>query len=175
MPGLWVRASPGATTVFVEREKLFVEKENISPRPGIEPGPSTWQAEILTTRLSRNRWLLAKDSTGRIDNCDSSKIVFGTVGRIRTSKLEGALFQANCTRWEKLFLVDFEHGSCWLIAQVGSCDPPPPLVSHCAEMHVKGTWACSATQWQFNQHCCLFLPHFYKIFTIVDNFDNSWQ
>ena len=24
------------------------------PRPGIEPGPSTWQAEILTTRLSRN-------------------------------------------------------------------------------------------------------------------------
>ena len=37
-----------------EREKLFVEKENISPRPGIEPGPSTWQAEILTTRLSRN-------------------------------------------------------------------------------------------------------------------------
>ena len=24
-----------------EREKLFVEKENISPRPGIEPGPST--------------------------------------------------------------------------------------------------------------------------------------
>ena len=25
-----------------------------SPRPGIEPGPSTWQAEILTTRLSRN-------------------------------------------------------------------------------------------------------------------------
>ena len=24
-----------------------------SPRPGIEPGPSTWQAEILTTRLSR--------------------------------------------------------------------------------------------------------------------------
>ena len=27
-----------------------------SPRPGIEPGPSTWQAEILTTRLSRNLW-----------------------------------------------------------------------------------------------------------------------
>ena len=25
----------------------------VSPRPGIEPGPSTWQAEILTTRLSR--------------------------------------------------------------------------------------------------------------------------
>ena len=24
-----------------EREKPFVEKENISPRPGIEPGPST--------------------------------------------------------------------------------------------------------------------------------------
>ena len=32
--------------------------KSISPRPGIEPGPSTWQAEILTTRLSRiiNRW-----------------------------------------------------------------------------------------------------------------------
>ena len=33
-------------------------KSKISPRPGIEPGPSTWQAEILTTRLSRiiNSW-----------------------------------------------------------------------------------------------------------------------
>ena len=28
--------------------------QNVPPRPGIEPGPSTWQAEILTTRLSRN-------------------------------------------------------------------------------------------------------------------------
>ena len=37
--------------------KAFCCKENISPRPGIEPGPSTWQAEILTTRLSRNRGL----------------------------------------------------------------------------------------------------------------------
>ena len=27
--------------------------KSCSPRPGIEPGPSTWQAEILTTRLSR--------------------------------------------------------------------------------------------------------------------------
>ena len=27
--------------------------KKLSPRPGIEPGPSTWQAEILTTRLSR--------------------------------------------------------------------------------------------------------------------------
>ena len=32
---------------------LFEGKKNVSPRPGIEPGPSTWQAEILTTRLSR--------------------------------------------------------------------------------------------------------------------------
>ena len=31
----------------------FSNKNNVSPRPGIEPGPSTWQAEILTTRLSR--------------------------------------------------------------------------------------------------------------------------
>lgn len=38
------------TTVYQNTEK---EKRN-SPRPGIEPGPSTWQAEILTTRLSRN-------------------------------------------------------------------------------------------------------------------------
>ena len=30
--------------------------QNVPPRPGIEPGPSTWQAEILTTRLSRNRY-----------------------------------------------------------------------------------------------------------------------
>ena len=37
------------TTVYQNTEK---EKRN-SPRPGIEPGPSTWQAEILTTRLSR--------------------------------------------------------------------------------------------------------------------------
>ena len=29
------------------------EGKRFSPRPGIEPGPSTWQAEILTTRLSR--------------------------------------------------------------------------------------------------------------------------
>ena len=28
-------------------------EKNVPPRPGIEPGPSTWQAEILTTRLSR--------------------------------------------------------------------------------------------------------------------------
>ena len=80
-----------------EREKLFVEKENISPRPGIEPGPSTWQAEILTTRLSRNRWLLAKDSTGRIDNCDSSmssKKVFDAVGRIRTYAPRGKLISS---------------------------------------------------------------------------------
>ena len=37
------------------------------PRPGIEPGPSTWQAEILTTRLSRT-WrhrLEASDTEGR--------------------------------------------------------------------------------------------------------------
>ena len=27
--------------------------KSVTPRPGIEPGPSTWQAEILTTRLSR--------------------------------------------------------------------------------------------------------------------------
>ena len=35
-----------------------VEKD--PPRPGIEPGPSTWQAEILTTRLSRNhfKWMV---------------------------------------------------------------------------------------------------------------------
>ena len=32
---------------------LFKGNKNVSPRPGIEPGPSTWQAEILTTRLSR--------------------------------------------------------------------------------------------------------------------------
>ena len=34
----------------------FSERKKVSPRPGIEPGPSTWQAEILTTRLSRT-WL----------------------------------------------------------------------------------------------------------------------
>ena len=34
---------------------LSIGEEKNSPRPGIEPGPSTWQAEILTTRLSRNR------------------------------------------------------------------------------------------------------------------------
>ena len=31
---------------------MVVSKKS-TPRPGIEPGPSTWQAEILTTRLSR--------------------------------------------------------------------------------------------------------------------------
>ncbi len=30
-----------------------LEKRKVSPRPGIVPGPSTWQAEILTTRLTR--------------------------------------------------------------------------------------------------------------------------
>ena len=32
---------------------LITGGKKLSPRPGIEPGPSTWQAEILTTRLSR--------------------------------------------------------------------------------------------------------------------------
>ena len=41
----WVHLKQMARTKF--RQKVF------SPRPGIEPGPSTWQAEILTTRLSR--------------------------------------------------------------------------------------------------------------------------
>ncbi len=33
-----------------------------APRPGIEPGSSAWQAEILTTILSRKSWLLSKNS-----------------------------------------------------------------------------------------------------------------
>ena len=33
---------------------LVIQTKHCPPRPGIEPGPSTWQAEILTTRLSRN-------------------------------------------------------------------------------------------------------------------------
>ena len=50
---------------FIERKKKTQKKKKkkkmVSPRPGIEPGPSTWQAEILTTRLSRivrsmSRW-----------------------------------------------------------------------------------------------------------------------
>ena len=50
---------------YVLRVLLLYSK--ISPRPGIEPGPSTWQAEILTTRLSRT-WrhrLEASDTEGR--------------------------------------------------------------------------------------------------------------
>ena len=48
--------------MFLDRHHRFRLNDKtskiISPRPGIEPGPSTWQAEILTTRLSRiiNRW-----------------------------------------------------------------------------------------------------------------------
>ena len=51
MPGLWVRASPGASVFLLSN--LSNGGKNVTPRPGIEPGPSTWQAEILTTRLSR--------------------------------------------------------------------------------------------------------------------------
>jgi hypothetical protein len=40
----------------LEQHILCFGRQKISPRPGIEPGPSTWQAEILTTRLSRNRY-----------------------------------------------------------------------------------------------------------------------
>ena len=36
--------------------KTPVLSKSCPPRPGIEPGPSTWQAEILTTRLSRICW-----------------------------------------------------------------------------------------------------------------------
>ena len=50
----------GANNFFGKRNKCFtcVSKlwKNFPPRPGIEPGPSTWQAEILTTRLSRICW-----------------------------------------------------------------------------------------------------------------------
>ena len=62
MPGLWVRASPGArcfAAILCCNGEELKGKRN-PPRPGIEPGPSTWQAEILTTRLSRNWYYVVR-------------------------------------------------------------------------------------------------------------------
>ena len=44
----------------IKKKVHVLNVEKVSPRPGIEPGPSTWQAEILTTRLSRNHVLWDK-------------------------------------------------------------------------------------------------------------------
>ena len=47
-PGCLPYRSSGPPVTWPTRQNMHVVH-----RPGIEPGPSTWQAEILTTRLSR--------------------------------------------------------------------------------------------------------------------------
>ena len=43
--------------VCMRVEKKSRRKKSYTPRPGIEPGSSAWQAEILTTILPRNCWM----------------------------------------------------------------------------------------------------------------------
>ena len=127
MPGLWVRASPGAS-------HFFNCKKNLSPRPGIEPGPSTWQAEILTTRLSRNwcRRLVGSWSNTDVMSCDPDKqkvYLSQLVGFeptlpegnwFRVSRLNHSATTANLLVWvdEKLLC---QHPS--IVGSVVECSP----------------------------------------------------
>ena len=52
-PSVCDSAPPHPQQLYFTYFHIDYRGKKLSPRPGIEPGPSTWQAEILTTRLSR--------------------------------------------------------------------------------------------------------------------------